>query len=132
VRSRAHNFAVAAAGRCAAAVTVEAGGLHRLLLDGRWDAAQARTWHDWAAERRALRRELDRSGSTLSPAERARAEDDEIARRIAQRDLVEFPRAIGGYRDALAWLADFEGAEVDAEISGGTLEITVSVRLAAR
>jgi hypothetical protein len=110
-----------------AVARVDAGALRVLLLDQRWNVADRATRHDWAAERQAIRAELDRTHPESSSEARQTIEDYEIARRIRQRKSNEFPAAIEEYRDSLEWLRGFTDVEVRCVRDGDRLRIDVTI-----
>ena len=120
-------------GADAGALRVEGAAFRAWLRDLRWERADRACFHDWAAERRAIRAEMDRAGPPMSPLERQRREDDEIDRRIRVRSEVEFPRALAAWETSLRWLEQFTRLEAAADVdSDGGATVRVEIALAPR
>jgi hypothetical protein len=107
-----------------ASVSIDARMLKRNLLDLRWEAASRSTYHDWHAERRAFRAELDRKEPGLPQSERGWREEAEINRRLADRKEREFPAALERYRASLRWLDAFGMCHLDASREGQVLTLS--------
>ena len=111
-------------GREATVVTAVRGKpLRRWVDDQRWEWAHRRSYHDWRAERQAIRAELEAAGEPRSPQERSEREDAIVAQRIRERNDTEFPAAIADYRRRWSALGLFEGGTARARLVGRTFRI---------
>lgn len=108
---------------------VDAAHLRRHLLDQRWTHADRATWHDWAKERREVRRGIvqDPATARLPPEEVQRREDEEIAARLERRRRVEFPEALRRYARSLAWMEGFAQADAQAVRTEGRVVLSLRV-----
>jgi hypothetical protein len=102
---------------------------HRHVEDQRWAWADRETRHDWRAERAAIRRELDESGSILSPADRQVYENERIEMRLRRRNETEFPAAIERFRASWAHLEVLDGLRLRIDRDGAAFELDLDVRL---
>ncbi len=101
--------------------------LRRLLDDGRWEAAEHATYHDWRAERQAIRAELDRANSVLRPEDRVVYEDERIAQRIERRKREEFPAAIAAYRRGNEALEAFRRLRATLDVDGAAWSLRLRI-----
>lgn len=111
---------------------IRADTLRQFVDDQRWEWAHRRAYHDWRSERQAIREALDARSEPLTPAERVRLEDEEIDRRIADRNKREFPGAIAEYREAWAPLGVLGDVRVEASLHGRSFTIETRIGLHAR
>jgi hypothetical protein len=103
--------------------------LRSYVDDQRWAWADAETRHDWRAEREAIRRELDRSGSVLSREDRQVYENERIAVRLERRNEREFPAAIERYREMWKPLEALRSLSVHGDREDATFRLRVEVVL---
>ncbi len=110
------------------AARISSDPLRALIDDMRWEAADRATFHDWAAERRALEAELRAEGVT-DPVELADTLDHEVRARVEHRRRQEIPDAAEDHRTQWRWIRLLGDGDVGAELRGGELEVTGTVSL---
>lgn len=115
----------------ALALRVDVAPLRRHIDDQRWEWADRATRHDWRAEREAIRRELDESGSILQPRDRQVYEDARIEMRLERRNREEFPAAIARFRERWASLGAFAGVRAVADRDPQSFRVAVVIELRA-
>ncbi len=103
--------------------------LGQFFHDQRWEWAHQRTYHDWKAERQAIRRDLDLSSTARSAADRMSFENHAIQERINVRNETEFPAALSEYREMWTPLDVVGDVTIDATLSGRAFEIVIDLGL---
>jgi hypothetical protein len=115
--------------RSVADLAIDVPNLMKRLDDLRWETADRATWRDWAAERAEVREDLARRFPSMPVRDRERREDDEIARRIAERKQRLFPEAVRAYRESLRWLAAFRSVDARATSGGDVVRVDATIGL---